>query len=589
MKLRNFIALLLSLVLIIGCFAGCGKKETTSDNLEGGLFGDEAFGEKDTDGDGVADDTQQGTASGSTTSSGKGGNKNQGTDSDRKEGDGFHATGFPIGAETVELTVLTYRSDGNPLDWNQMEFVKQYEKMTNVKINWNLVTAGALKDRITMLMASGNYPDIFISIEGVLSDADVYTNGTGNVFWNMADSLEKYAPNLYSLMQKDSDVKAAILQQNGAIYTLPMIQESSPGSYWNINKKWLDKLGLSVPKTTTELTKVLQAFKNSDPDGDGVANQIPFCANCYLPDLFGPWGVYFEWANNIMIDKKGKAQYIFTMNEMQYGMTYWKRLKDQGLAKLQDPQISETEFQQLLSTGKVGCFLWSSPYTSMSEDLFDDYVLMPVPTAPASEVGDNLEAGVKRYSPKVYGNATVIFRTCRNKEVALRWLDYFYSAEGNAFKNYNTKYMKKASNGKYYIDIPEGETALKHSPVGAIPGYFGKEYAAYFTDSPKTLSSYDKKIAQYGKDAKAMYAKQVPTNLLRDVTFTAKEVKTINKLNANLNFDTGWYQCKQMMQGNSAYTGYLGSGWNSWISKFKKAGVEDYVAVYQAAYDRAAK
>ena len=43
------------------------------------------------------------------------------------------------------------------------------------------------------------------------------------------------------------------------------------------------------------------------------------------------------------------------------------------------------------------------------------------------------------------------------------------------------------------------------------------------------------------------------------------------------------------MQGNSSYTGYLGSGWNSWVNKFKKAGVDDYLAVYQAAYDRAAK
>ena len=584
MKRRSILSLILSIVLMFTCFTGCGKKQITS-GLNDGLFGDEAVENPDA----VSGGTESNKSSGKGNKGSGTGGKATGTDTDRHEGDGFHATGFPIVDEKVELTILTYRSDGNPLDWNQMEFTKQYEKKTNVKINWNLVTAGALKDRITMLMASGNYPDIFVSVEGVLSDSDIYTYGTGKVLWDMSGSIEKYAPNLYSLMKSDSDVKAAIVQQNGAIYTLPMIQESLPGSYWNINKKWLDKLGLSVPKTTTELTKVLQAFKNNDPDGDGVANQIPFSANCYLPDLFGPWGVYFEWANNVMIDKNGKAQYIFTMHEMQYGMSYWKRLRDQGLAKLQDPQISETEFQQILSTGKVGCFLWSSPYTSMSEDLFDDYVLMPVPTAPASEVGKNLEAGVKRYSPKVYGNATVIFRSCRNKEVALRWLDYFYSAEGNAFKNYTNVFMKKAANGKYYIDVPEGKTERSQSPVGAIPGNFGKEYTDYFTASPKSLTSFETKINEYNKNAVSIYGKQKPTNLLRDVTFTAKEVKTINKLNSNLNFDTGWYQCKQMMQGNSSYTGYLGSGWNSWVNKFKKAGVDDYLAVYQAAYDRAAK
>ena len=600
MKFRSALATLLTAIILLTALSGCGSAGDKGTNpLDDGQFGDDASiseNSSNTTGEDIEDNSGGGLNADNSGGGGKAtGSKTtvvkvpDGKDSDLGNTKGFNKTGFPIVDEQVSLTVLTYRSDGNPLNWDNMEFTKQYQKMTNVKINWNLVTASALKDRISLLLASGNYPDIFVSVEGVLNDADVYTYGNGKVFWDMSKSMKDYAPNLYKLAQSDSDIKAAIYQQDGSVYTLPMINQSTPGSYWNINKKWLNTLGLSVPKTTAELTRVLQAFKNSDPDGDGIANQIPFSANCYLPDLFGPWGIYFEWANNVMIDKNGDAQYIFTMNEMQYGMAYWKRLKDQGLAKLQDPQISETEFEQLLSTGKVGCFLWSSPYTCMTEDLFNDYEIMPVPTAPATEIGNNLTAGVKRYSPKVYGNATVIFRSCRNKEVALRWLDYFYSAEGNAFKNYTNVYMKKNASGKYYIDVPKGESHLSQSPGGAIPGNYGDEYVKYFAQSPKTLTSYEKKIQTYNETARNIYAAQKPSKMLRDVTFTAKEVKSLSKLNANLNFDTGWWQCKQMMQGNAQYTGFLGTGWNSWVSRFKKSGVEEFVTIYQAAYDRAVK
>lgn len=46
-----------------------------------------------------------------------------------------------------------------------------------------------------------------------------------------------------------------------------------------INKSWLEKLGLEVPKTWDDLTKVLTAFKNDDPNGNGEADEIPMLIN----------------------------------------------------------------------------------------------------------------------------------------------------------------------------------------------------------------------------------------------------------------------------------------------------------------------
>ena len=47
----------------------------------------------------------------------------------------------------------------------------------------------------------------------------------------------------------------------------------NPEKMW-INMKWLEKLSLEVPKTTEELKEVLIAFRDGDPNGNGIADEI---------------------------------------------------------------------------------------------------------------------------------------------------------------------------------------------------------------------------------------------------------------------------------------------------------------------------
>jgi hypothetical protein len=44
---------------------------------------------------------------------------------------------------------------------------------------------------------------------------------------------------------------------------------------WFINMEWLNKLDLEIPTTTDELTTVLRAFKEQDPNGNGLRDEIP--------------------------------------------------------------------------------------------------------------------------------------------------------------------------------------------------------------------------------------------------------------------------------------------------------------------------
>ena len=61
-----------------------------------------------------------------------------------------------------------------------------------------------------------------------------------------------------------------------------------------INKKWLDELGLQVPKTTDELVTVLKAFKDKHPEGKTDIIPMSFIINGGNEDpgfLLGAFGL----------------------------------------------------------------------------------------------------------------------------------------------------------------------------------------------------------------------------------------------------------------------------------------------------------
>ncbi len=626
MKARRSLALLLSALLCLSVLGGCnGNEQTPSDPdvIEASsvpdIFGDDAlFGDDEpgTDGSdsttpsgednepgGDGDNSQGGGNGNNTKTTNKEQNKptqrpTAGTTSSTSRNSGTqnlvgntYTSGFPIVKDKVTLKIMTYSRPNHAKDWNGMQFSKEYEAKTNIHIEWSVVPQASILEQTKIMLQTQNYPDILIVPAGVLYDSDVYTYGTQNVLWDISQSMKTYAPNLYDLLKDDKVMRMAVQQQNGSIYSLPYINGDYPGASghaWTINKKWLDKLGLSVPKTTEELEQVLLAFKNNDPDGDGIQNQIPFMTFCYMPEFFGPWGLYFDWANNVMIDNSGKAQFVFTQNEMREAVLYWKNLHKQGLLDVSWTERTTTEMSQMISGGKVGLFLWSDPYTSVSPDILKDYVVMDVPKA-TTGVGSNFTAGVMRHNANVQGNSTFIFNTCRNKEAALRWLDYFYSYEGNAFKNYldvGGKYLKQDSSGKVYVDVPENANTLNDTPGSVIPGIYDDYFFnGYFATNPNQTEK-QKFASQWSKTVKDTYKKLVPKNIWVDVTFTASEMKTIKKYEQYLNFDTCWYTVRRMIESGSDVVDPE-TGWNTWVSSKTKAGLDEYLSVHQKAYDRA--
>ena len=157
----------------------------------------------------------------------------------------------------------------------------------------------------------------------------------------MTPYLTKYAPNVIKMFQEVPQAEYLCKGYDGNIYMLPMARnyDNDTGRYASsliINTTWLDNLGLDVPTTTTEFRDVLRAFKTGDPNGNGIADEIPleldFDNNRVgLPNgAYGAFGmpVYYELT---YVDDEGTVHYAPIVDNYRRCLTYYRDLFREGL------------------------------------------------------------------------------------------------------------------------------------------------------------------------------------------------------------------------------------------------------------------
>lgn len=174
-----------------------------------------------------------------------------------------------------------------------------------------------------------------------------------NMFWSIGQYLDHY-PNL-KLLNKSWLEQTAV---DGKVYGLYNERpESRQGII--IRKDWLDRLQLSAPTTLDELYKVMKAFTEQDPDGNGKADTIGLTdRNDLYYGAFKTISSYFgtpnNWAlkGNTFVPEFETAEYMDTMN-------YMKKLYNENIINKDFPVTSKSVQRYMMLTGKAGIFIGS--------------------------------------------------------------------------------------------------------------------------------------------------------------------------------------------------------------------------------------
>ncbi|GBF76439.1 ABC transporter substrate-binding protein [Paenibacillus sp. 598K] len=182
----------------------------------------------------------------------------------------------------LEVSIMTITPSAVPAaDDNVIK--RAIEEATNSKMNIQWVSNNIYGDKLNLTLASGDIPDL-IMINNPFGSTFTKMVKQG-AFWDITPYIKDY-PNLSGGIPDIAwdTTKAA----DGRNYGIPRPRPVTGDSFFIIRKDWLDRLNMQVPETTDELFKVMEAFVERDPDGNGIKDTTALAA--YIsPDDLG-WG-----------------------------------------------------------------------------------------------------------------------------------------------------------------------------------------------------------------------------------------------------------------------------------------------------------
>ncbi|MBW7454077.1 extracellular solute-binding protein [Paenibacillus sepulcri] len=344
------------------------------------------------------------------------------------------------------------------------------EDKLNIKFKFDATPQANAKDKKKLIMASGDYPAVFLS--GDFTQAEQIDYGKQGILMPLNDLIEKYGNEIKKAFEEDADLKAAITAPDGNIYALPHINDCFHCWYaqklW-INKSWLDKLSLEMPTTTDEYFEVLKAFKEKDPNGNGKQDEIPLSGSFNswhgIPSNFLMNSFIYDNDEDFFFIKDGKVQLAANQPEWRQGLEYVNKLFSEGLI---DKEAFTQNIDQMAQVGnKQGDNVSGSVtaghigmYFSLAEgqDRHKEYVSVP----PLKGPGGIAYAGYY----KAYGNGQfAITNKASEKEAiaAIKLADYLYSEEHAITNEYGLEgtYWEAAKEGQKDVHGNQAKYSLK--------------------------------------------------------------------------------------------------------------------------------
>lgn len=228
--------------------------------------------------------------------------------------------------------------------------------LENYGLNVNLTATSDFSNQVLIKFASDNQPDI-VSFSSVNDFLKIYNQESLLLDWT--PYLDKM-PNVKAVIEADETTKQ-MFTRDGKIIAL-WTQADPPTWSLKVRADWLENLGLKAPRTPEELLNVARAFRNNDPDGNGIKDTYAFTSAGNGAD-FGTLG---QWIA-LMYGRVSIAPYGFFVedNEVQYELFTGNHKKMLDFIKtiveedLIDPSwyIQSWDQKKLTHAGKVG-FEW---------------------------------------------------------------------------------------------------------------------------------------------------------------------------------------------------------------------------------------
>lgn len=424
-----------------------------------------------------------------------------------------------------------------------------------------------------------------------LTDYYADKEGASKIFWDrLANEMTESERDL--VMRKLPDA------ETGEIYFVPTIETSLTDKMQSqpwINQKWLDKLGLKAPTNTDELVAVLKAFKTQDPNGNGVADEIPLFGS-----QLGYGSKVVDWLINMFcyynptrlhnVGKDGKLYPVYTTDEYREALKFVNMLYEEELLTSLAWSATGNEMKTIITpvsgTALVGIFLSHlTSGTATNNEVLFEYV-------PLKHFGY-----VVRNDMSV-SKSTFITDNCKNPDKAFEMLMTMWSWDGAMRIRY----------GEYGVNWTDPDPGAK-SDMGLDATYkllrdpLFEQSTAKWSQISSTFNNYaELETAQVDENTDPWYAKRTamaaeqyklfaeqeatkndPSAICPVLTYTEEETERAAMYRTNVGDRRAKAQtefCTGILDPNSD------KDWNDYIAQLKDLGLEVVTEATQVAYDR---
>jgi len=436
-------------------------------------------------------------------------------------------------------------------------------------------------ESMNTMLATGDLPDIIYGQKFLLQA--LMQQGA---FIPMKDLIDQYAPNIKAYLANIDEARYASTSGDGEIYFIAGTISSSKAAATELittqcyftRKDWLDKLDMDFPKTFDEFEAMLYAFRNDDPNGNGIKDEIPFFYRDGSPlglyQLFGVkgnWAVFtLDWEKNEMIHARVTEEYKNALRTM----SKWYA---EGLI---DPEIltrGSNARQELLGNDIGGCtFDWHESTSNMN---YNEELLAAVPdlqflpfVTPANVNGKV----VTEYSDSPVGDdCWGISKDCKDPVALVKYLDFWFSDAGCTLSQWGIEGMS--------YNIVDGEPRFSDEAYAygaGIPNYMrtlgvtGAVMGRFYIDiSAKT---------DIAREAFMLYQREanlVPPSPV--FPFDENEDLIIGQFGGGI--DTFWTEYEQqVLYGEKD----VDASWAGYIAEMEALGLFQMLDAYNSAYKR---
>lgn len=480
-----------------------------------------------------------------------------------------------ISAEPKEFTIF--------LNFNNMPFDSEWQVWQEVKARTNIGLKGVIsltnsneEEAYNLMLSSGQLADII----GYVDASELEKLGRDGGLIPLNDLIDQYAPNIKKTMEEDDRFRNNAYSLDGNIYYIPKNQELLSSEYWWIRQDWLDKLGLEMPTTVDELHDVLYAFRNEDPNGNGLKDEVPLFdrAGWKQPEEY----LYLWDTSTTFYPRDGKMTFEPLEENFKIGVKNLTQWYAEGIL---DPEFftrGASGRDVLLSGDLGGCthdWVSTGGYNTSLAEAIPGFNM--VPFAPPADQNGVVKERIGRYPGVGWG----ISSQCEDPVTVIKFFDYFFSEEGDELMNWGIEgdtYTKDADGTKHFTDKVLNSDLTAVGYLRSIGAQYrigmcqdGEYEKATMTESGRAASDmYDSHPEWYGEDMPPYLDGELGLKYTADVDTEYKNIMASIQPYVEEKFQS-W------ILGVSDFD----SEYDQFVEELKARGIERALEINQEAYE----